>query len=196
MLRRFSNNRNILLDLGLLCTLLLASAAEAHFMVAQRGTLNFVDDGVFMVLSIPSSAFDLKDSDDNNLISMVEFNNQRSTIAYMVKNRILLSDELGSRELLGMMLSPELSHDTHEEHISQIIVMGKYSIAKQSGELRFHTDLFGADEEERELTISAKRKTHQIEQEFILSDARTTVVLDSELSAAQSIDTGIALQSN
>jgi len=165
-------------------------------MVAQRGTLNFVDDGVFMVLSIPSSAFDLEDSDGNNLISMVEFNNQRSTIAYMVRNRIVLSDGLGSRELLGMMLSPELSHDTREEHISQIIVMGKFSIAEQSGELRFHTDLFGTEAEERELTISAKRKTHQIEQEFILSDATTTTVLNAELTADQSIDTEIALQPN
>jgi hypothetical protein len=51
--------------------------AHAHLMVAQHGTLNIVDDGVFMVLSLPISAFNGVDEDSNGKISMLEFNNHR-----------------------------------------------------------------------------------------------------------------------
>ena len=37
--------------------LLLATAAEAHLMVAQRGTVHVVGDGAFVVVSLPVSAF-------------------------------------------------------------------------------------------------------------------------------------------
>jgi hypothetical protein len=54
--------------------------AEAHLMVAQHGTLNVVDDGVFMVLSLPVSAFDGVDDDNDGKVSMLEFNNHRGAI--------------------------------------------------------------------------------------------------------------------
>ena len=37
--------------------------AQAHLMEAQQGTLNIIDDRAFMVLSLPISAFE--DIDDN-----------------------------------------------------------------------------------------------------------------------------------
>lgn len=43
--------------LDLLSRGLLIGAAHAYLMVAQRGTLNLVGDGGFMVLSLPISAF-------------------------------------------------------------------------------------------------------------------------------------------
>ncbi|MEZ9140430.1 hypothetical protein AB4153_09300, partial [Shewanella sp. 10N.286.52.E4] len=38
------------------------SSVQAHMMVAQHGTINLVDDGAFMVLSLPVSAFHFLDN--------------------------------------------------------------------------------------------------------------------------------------
>ena len=53
-----------------LCLLLCAIApAQAHLMVAQHGTLNLVGDGVYMVLSLPVSAFAGSDDDGDDKLS-------------------------------------------------------------------------------------------------------------------------------
>ena len=49
--------------LSLVMTTLPAQLVFAHLMVAQHGTLNIVDDSVFMVLSLPVSAFEGLDDD-------------------------------------------------------------------------------------------------------------------------------------
>jgi hypothetical protein len=56
--------------LSLTLNLIMGPVAHAHLMVAQHGTLNIVDDGVFMVLSLPISAFDgIDDDKDGNLVA-------------------------------------------------------------------------------------------------------------------------------
>ncbi len=46
-----------LLSMTTLGLLIMPNLANAHLMVAEHGTLNFVDNNVFIVLSIPMSAF-------------------------------------------------------------------------------------------------------------------------------------------
>ena len=43
--------------------------ANAHLMVAQQGTLNVVDDGAFVVMSLPISAFSSVDDDGDGKLS-------------------------------------------------------------------------------------------------------------------------------
>lgn len=101
-----------------LLALLFSPMASAHFMVAQHGTLNFVDDGVYMVLSLPMSAFSVEDIDGNGAISMVEFNTQRATVVAMLRRQVNLQDANGAIYLDGLMLAPELDHDAAQEKIS------------------------------------------------------------------------------
>ncbi|MEM5480850.1 YHYH protein [Pseudoalteromonas fuliginea] len=49
--------KNYLLSVSTLGLLSTSTLANAHLMVAEHGTLNFVDNNVFIVLSIPMSAF-------------------------------------------------------------------------------------------------------------------------------------------
>jgi hypothetical protein len=48
------------------------SAAHAHLVVSQRGTLNIVGDGAYMVLSLPVSSLSGFDDDHDGLLSVDE----------------------------------------------------------------------------------------------------------------------------
>lgn len=85
--------------------------ATAHLMVAQRGTLNFDGDGVYMVLSLPVSAFDHIDDNGDGRLSASEFSAHRPAIVSAVATGVQLSDENGTRPLQRMMLSPVVPHD-------------------------------------------------------------------------------------
>ncbi len=63
-----------LLSMTTLGLLIMPNLANAHLMVAEHGTLNFVDNNVFIVLSIPMSAFKGVDENKDGKVSIVEFN--------------------------------------------------------------------------------------------------------------------------
>ena len=133
--------------------------AQAHLMEAQQGTLNIIDDGAFMVLSLPISAFEEIDDNKDGIVSMVEFNNHRSTIIESVKTRITLSNNEGNIPLEGVMLSPEVAHDTSAGFISQLVVLGRFSLAENSHVLLFNNGLYGREETEQLVRMSATRQS-------------------------------------
>ncbi len=176
-----SNYHRLGVLIALFTTLSLTSNSSAHFMVAQHGTLNFVEDGVYMVLSLPMSAFDLEDSNSDGAISMIEFNQQRARVVELVRSQVTLFDEKGEREILGLMLSPELDHETEIENISQLVVMGKFNIGEPEGSMQFKADLFGDANDEQQLKLSAKRKTADIQQDFVFMPGESVGTLDDIL---------------
>ncbi len=167
--KRDSSQAILKLSLGVMLALVSAPVALAHMMVAQGGTLNFVENNdVFMVLSLPTSAFNLEDSDGNSALSMVEFSKQRKRVIEMVNERVQLSDQIGALELEGLMLSPEVDHDSQPEHVSQVVVLGKFKYRDTSEQLTFTNDLFGDAPDEQLFKMSARRKPQKIEQLFEL----------------------------
>jgi hypothetical protein len=126
IMRSIYNNVSFTL-LILILAVPMSPSAQAHLMVAQHGTLNIVDDGAFMVLSLPISAFEGVDDDSDGKVSMVEFNNHRGAIVESVGQNLTLSDKDGNLSLQGIMLSPVVPHDAPEEPLSQLIVMGRFS---------------------------------------------------------------------
>ena len=65
--------------------------SSAHMMVAQHGTLNVVEGGIFMVLSLPVSSFDRVDDDNDGKLSTNEFNKYRKKMAEVIKKQVVLS---------------------------------------------------------------------------------------------------------
>ena len=159
--------RVILIALGLIVSM--APSAHAHLMVAQHGTLNIVDDGAFMVLSLPMSAFGDIDEDNDGLVSMVEFNHHRATIVESVRKNVRLSDREKNLSLQGIMLSPVISYDSPTEPISQLTVMGRFTLNDPDSALRFQVDLFGKQSIEQLLEITATRKVGGQKHEFELT---------------------------
>jgi hypothetical protein len=143
--------------LPLMLNLVVGQMAHAHLMVAQHGTLNIVEDGVFMVLSLPISAFEGVDDDGNGEVSMQEFNNHRGDIIESVTQSITLGDKQGNVPLQGIMLSPVVPHGVAGDALSQLTVMGRFTLNGSAQTLRFHIGLFGRLATEQMLEITATR---------------------------------------
>jgi len=143
----------LLVSLLSLCTL---SSANAHLMVAQRGTLNIVEDGAFMVISLPMSAFEGVDDDADGLLSDEEFTRHKQTLLQTVKQGIRLTDASGSHSLQGLMLSPSPTDDTHPDSTRQLIAMGRFQLDQSTVAMHLRMSLFGtgADEQVQYITVS------------------------------------------
>ncbi|MFT5485061.1 MAG: hypothetical protein ACI9GW_003731 [Halieaceae bacterium] len=158
-------------------SLFMVELAHAHLMVAQHGTLNILDDRVFMVLSLPISAFEGIDDDSDGRVSMIEFNLHRASIVETIKKEVRLSDEFGECSLRDIMLSPVLPHDASSESLYQLAVMGKFTLDNPKSLLRFHSGLYGKQAAEKILEITATKKSVEQKHVFELTPIASAVVL-------------------
>lgn len=147
-------------------------------MVAQQGTLNFSGDDIYMVLSLPASAFGKLDEDSDGRLSMEEFAKYRADIVSAVQGFVSLSDKTGAVPLQGMMVSPVTPHDDPKAPADQVIVMGRYSLENTVGELSFRVTAYGIQPETQSLKITAIRKSTTQKQVFSLSPGSPEVVIE------------------
>jgi HupE / UreJ protein len=143
--------------------------AQAHLMVAQRGTLNIVGDGAFMVLSLPVSAFSGIDDDGDGKLSAAEFAAHRATIASAVTREVRVLDEQGARPLEGVMLSPAPPDEAPTQPAAQLVVLGRFALRDATSPLRFEVDLFGKTAAERTFQITVTRASKTETQLLVLT---------------------------
>jgi|GEM_PF-3475975 len=132
--------------------------AHAHLMVGQRGTLNFVGSGAFMVLAVPVSSFEGVDDSADGLMSNVEFNKHGKGITATVVERVRLLDENGARPLQGIMLMPSIPDHDPLGSAKHLVVMGRFALPEVPEALVFGTDLFGPTEAEQVFEITVTRR--------------------------------------
>jgi hypothetical protein len=165
-------------------SLVMGPVAHAHLMVAQHGTLNIVDDGVFMVLSLPISAFDGLDDDNDGKVSMLEFNNHRGAIVESISQNVTLSGTRGTGYLQGILLSPVAPHGSTGQSMSQLTVMGRFTLTDSADALLFDIGLYGTQAAEQVLEITATRTRHNQKTIFELTPAASSRMIfpDSALA--------------
>jgi hypothetical protein len=147
------------------------STAEAHLMVAQHGSLNVVDDNAYMVLSLPLSAFVGVDENQDGKVTMVEFNNHRSLITQTIQKQVHLKDPSGNLPIQGLRLSPVTHHSGVNDPISQLVVMGQFSLKKNlNSNLSFYLGLFGTHENEKAFEMTYTRAATRDKRVFELND--------------------------
>jgi HupE / UreJ protein len=151
--------------------------AQAHLMVAQRGTLNIVGDGAFMVLSLPVSAFSGIDDDGDSKLSAAEFAAHRVTIASAVAREVRVLDEQGARPLEGMMLSPAPPDEAPTQPATQLVVLGRFALRDAASPLRFEVDLFGKTAAERTFQITVTRASKTQTQLLVLTPRQPARIL-------------------
>lgn len=148
-------------------------SAFAHLMVAQHGTVNIVDNGAFIVLSVPASAFYGVDEDDDGKVSMVEFNDHRAQIIESIRHNVVLSDNAGDLVLEGIMLSPEVAHDEvfngSSPRVEQITVMGRFALLDPNAAISLFVGLYGTKEAEQRLQVTGTRRADNAEHVLVLS---------------------------
>ncbi len=133
----------------------LATSASAHLMVAQHGTLNFVGDGAFLVMSLPATAFPLADENHDGRLSALELQQHQADLATAVQSEVQLLDSLGPRPLEGMLFSLAAAEDEPASEGVQLVVLGRFALADPAAPLRFELKRFGEGAEQVTFTRGA-----------------------------------------
>ncbi len=142
--------------------LLALQPAQAHLMVAQHGTLNFVGDGAYVVMSLPVSAFTGVDDDGDGHLSPHELRAHTRDIEAQAVRGLQLLGANGPLPLQGLMLS--LSPDDHAvagAKAHELVVLGRFALSPAdttaASRLRLRLTLFGkraAQPQQQKITIT------------------------------------------
>ena len=143
------------------------TAAHAHLMVAQKGTLNFSGDGAYLVLSLPVSSLAGVDDDGDQQLSQPELQAHAQSIEQQVQAGVQLLRDGQPLELQGLMLTLSPPDDRPQAPASQLVVMARFALGR-GGELAaadaltFKISLFGQHpiEQAYDITFTRKPQTH------------------------------------
>ena len=161
--------------LAMLLGLAVLPPAHAHLMVAQRGTLNLVGNGAFMVLSLPVSAFAGVDDDHDGQWSPAELGAHVASIEAQVQRGVRLLDGAQALPLQGVMLQLSPADHLAQGASNQIVVLGRFALGVRRSGLQLALSLFGtqADEQAQQITVSLGDQA----QRLLLTPARNQAEL-------------------
>jgi hypothetical protein len=132
------------------------SIAHAHLVVSQRGTLNIVGDGAYMVLSLPVSAMSGFDDDHDGLLSVDELRAHGASIESQIQQGVSLTSDQGRSALEGIMLNTAPPDSTPTAPSTHLVVLGRFAIPAQATSLKLALRLFGtrADEQTEQIAVT------------------------------------------
>ena len=162
-----------------LLALVALPAAHAHLMVAQRGTLNLVGSGGFVVMSVPVQALQGVDDDGDGRLSLAEMRAHASSIEAQVLRGLQLVGDAGPLPLEGLMLNLSPDDSASTAPAAHLVVMGRFAIADGSPQalsrLKLRFTLFGKTAETQQQTITVSRGSEA--QKMVLSPGHDAGVL-------------------
>lgn len=146
--------------------------AQAHLVAAQKGTLNFVGNAAFLVLSVPVSALHSVDDDGDGVLSKAELATHADAIGHQVKAGVQLMGPAGALPLQLVMLDIESPESAPAAPASHLVVLGRYALeARGNGQdtaepavldgLSLRFTLFGnkPGEQVEDLTVTRQKET-------------------------------------
>jgi hypothetical protein len=133
------------------------SAAHAHLVVSQRGTLNIVGDGAYMVLSLPVSSMSGFDDDHDGLLSINELRAHGTSIESQIKQGVSLEIDQGRSALEGIMLNTAPPDSTPFAPSTHLVMLGRFAIPAQTTDLKLTLRLFGTRAGEQTEQIAVTR---------------------------------------
>lgn len=162
-----------------LLALLALPAAHAHLMVAQRGTLNLVGNGGFVVMSVPVRALQGVDDDGDGRLSIAEMRSHAGAIEVQILRGLQLVGDAGPLPLGGLLLTLSPDEGGSTATAAHLVVMGHFAIADASPQalsrLKLRFALFGNTAESQQQTITVSRGSEA--QKMVLSPGHEARVL-------------------
>ncbi len=145
------------------------SSAQAHLMVAQKGTLHLQGDGAYLVVSLPVSAFSGIDDDGDGAWSNQEVAAHEDRIHQQLRAQLRLRDAQGPRPIDGITLVPTPSDDLAAHEVNHLVVLVRFKLAQpvesmsltRVPNMAFRAGLFGQSEAERQLSIAVTQGAHK-----------------------------------
>lgn len=137
--------------------LLLSARARAHLMAADRGTINVVGDGVFVVLSVPTSALSGVDDDGDGVVDQGELSRHEAAIREQVERRLSIfdGDRRATTVRIDLVLSP--AHEGAPDRADQLVVLEHARFDAPPAALRVTLDLFPAQATDARVELTATR---------------------------------------
>lgn len=135
----------------------LTTAAHAHLMVAQHGTINIKDAGAWFVISVPVSALVGVDDDGDGRLALTEMAAHNGAIEAQITQGLELRDDGGPRTMEGLLLNPTFPHGQVGQPVEHLVAMGRFAPAPNRGALRFKATLFGRGATEQTLKLKVTR---------------------------------------
>jgi hypothetical protein len=144
----------------LISLLLTGTAAYAHLVDAQKGTLSLDADRAYLVMSIPISGLQGFDDNGDGLLSTDEFKTHLQAIESQIQNGIELSDSKRIIPISNLVVQLSLSSDKPEPE-RQLLAIGQYALQGMGTDLRFKVQIFGlrADEKRQYITVTRGAET-------------------------------------
>ena len=133
------------------------STAHAHWVVSQRGTLNIVGDGAYMVLSLPVSSLTGFDDDQDGLLSIQELRAHGASIESQIKRGVTLDSDQGRSVLEGILLNTAPPDSTPFAPSTHLVVLGRFAIPALATDLQLGLRLFGTNADEQTEHIAVTR---------------------------------------
>jgi hypothetical protein len=196
--------RRGLMWLTSLFSLLFLQTAQAHLMVAQRGTLNFVGTGGFVVMSVPVDAFNGVDDDGDGLMSLDEMKAHGDHIEAQVQQGLQLRDRSGPRPLQALMLNLSPDDNAPLAPATHLVVLGRFALSDEQGTsasasgLTLHFSLFGKgpDAQQQHMVVSQGALRQQLvlvpeRQERVVFPSVMTVLYDNATLGANHVLSGM-----
>jgi hypothetical protein len=136
------------------------TAAHAHLIDAQKGSLSFKAEQAYLAMSIPVSGLKGVDDDGDGLLSSTEFHAHLPAIESQIRSGIGLSSATGALPLNDLLIQLSLSSDKPAPE-RQLLVMGQFPLTDTGQDLRFELHLFGheADEMRQYITVTRGEET-------------------------------------
>ena len=142
---------------GLLCLL----DAHAHLMVAQRGTLNLVGDGGYLVLSVPVSALRGFDDDGDGLMSGPELQAHAPAIRAQLVDGVQLLGNTGAVPLEGLLMTLSPADDRPDAPARQVVMLGRFTVSPDAPPYRLRVTLFGSAADESQIDLVVTRQAEK-----------------------------------
>jgi hypothetical protein len=146
--------------------------AQAHLVAAQKGTLNFVGNAAFLVLSVPVSSLRSVDDDGDGMLSKADLSAHADEIKQQVKDGVQLMGPAGALPLQLVVLDIESPESAPDAPASHLVVLGRYELeargkfsvepnAAASDGLSLRFTLFGnkPGEQVEDLTVTRQKET-------------------------------------
>lgn len=155
----------------------MAVDARAHLMVEQHATLNFVDDGAFLVISAPVTAFTGIDENDDGMLSAQEMGKHINTLRQQIHDGVKLLDRSGNQlPLQGLMLSLSHPHDDPGGPANHVIALGRFAVGDSMSPLTMEISLCGEAPDEQVFHVTATRNGASRKMTFTPASSRHEIL--------------------
>ena len=129
-----------------LIALFSGSAALAHLIPADTGTLRLADDKAYVVMGIPISALLKEDRLVDGAVSEEAYGSVHSEVQSLVRAGIGLDCGGSPLVLLDLRLQPEAHYQNDSGWVAQVTAMLIFAMPDSACRLRFETALYGPSE--------------------------------------------------